>query len=294
MKITTVSEAISVVRDGGHVAVGGCLYSRTPMALLFELLRQGRRGLTLSRSLTCYEAEMFFAVDAADTIETSWVGFGGPWGMLRTVRQALQEGTKSFNEYSHLGIAMRFRGGAMGVPFLPMRSMLGSDLIEHADTKQISCPFTGEQLVAVPALQPDVGLIHAHRADDRGNVQIDGYEHMDADIARAAKHTIVTVEEIVDRSVIEAASDRTVIPHFVVDSLIEVPRGAFPHELYGMYDASFSHFDLYAERTNADGIEGVRAYIDEFVHGHEDFESFLGKFSSEEMARTRARVKELI
>lgn len=293
-KVTTAADAVATITDGDHIAIGGCLYSRTPMALLLEVLRQGAKDLTLSRSLMCYESELFFAAGQLRAIETSWVGFGGRWGMLPIVRGAIEQGALTYHEYSHLGIAMRYHAGAMGVPFLPMRSMLGADLLGRTEAIEAPCPFTGEPLVAVPANQPDVALIHAHRGDDRGNVQIDGYQHMDFDIARAAKRVIVTVEEIVGRDRIEREPDRTVIPHFVVDAIVEAPRGAAPHEMYGLYDADFEHFDDYASLTRESGMDGARTYLERFVHGTRDHDAFLASFPADRHDRSRARVEELL
>lgn len=293
-KVMTAHDAVaSLVADGHHIAVGGCLYSRTPMALMMEVLRQRRRELTLSRSLTCYEAEMFLADGAADTIETSWIGFGGRWGMARVMRERVEAGNATYREYSHLGIAMRYRAGAMGVPFLPMKSMLGSDLVAQTDVVEMTCPITDVPLIAVPAVQPDVALIHAHRGDQYGNVQIDGYRHMDFDISRAAKHVIVSVEEMVDHAEIIRHPDRTAIPHFAVDAIVVVPHGAWPHELYGSYDASFSHFDDYAERTARDGTKGVRDHTKKFVHDLPDHAAFVDTFSVSELDSAHANVKDL-
>lgn len=294
-KVQTASEAIGrLVGDGVHIAVGGCLYSRTPMALLMEVLRQRRTGLTLSRSLTCYEAELFLAVGAADTIETAWMGFGGRWGMASVMRERVEAGTATYTEYSHLGIAMRYRAGAMGVPFLPMRSMLGSDLVDRTDVVETDCPITGERLVAVPAVRPDVALVHAHRGDAYGNVQIDGYLHMDVDIARAASHVIVSVEEVIDHAEIVRHPDRTVIPHFAVDAVVPATHGAYPHELYGVHDANLDHFDAYAQRVRRDGTAGVAAYVDEMVHGVADHAAFLDTFSVSEVDRSHDVVKDLL
>lgn len=293
-RLSSAADAVAeLVSDGAHVAVGGCLYSRTPMALLFEVLRQGQMDLTLSRSLTCYEAELFIATGQASTIETSWMGFGGLWGMSRLLREGVETGTLTYREYSHLGIAMRYRAGAMGLPFLPMRSMLGSDLIERTDAVVMQCPITDEALVAVPAVQPDVALIHAHRGDLFGNVQIDGYRHMDFDIARAAKHVIVSVEEIVDHREIMRRPDLTAIPHFAVDAVVHAPHGAYPHELYGVYDPNFDHFDAYAERVREFGAQGVRGYVKEYVRELPDFAAFLDTFEVSAVDRSHASAKDL-
>ena len=177
----------SSIRDGDHVAIGGTLYSRTPMALVFALLRQRRRHLTVSRPLACYEIELFLATGALDRIVTSWVGIGLPWGLSPIFRHYVERGEVAYDEWSHLAMGLRYKAGAMGVPFLPSLTMLGSDLAARLDLQTVTCPYTGERLAAVPALNPDVALIHAHRADMFGNVQVDGYQHMDVDMARAAR-----------------------------------------------------------------------------------------------------------
>lgn len=293
-KTVDARTAVKLVSDGDHVAVGGCLYSRTPMALLFELLRQGQRELLLSRCLTCYEGELFLATGACRHILTSWMGFGAPWGTSRVLRDSVESGEAVFEEWSHLGIGMRYRAGAMGVPFLPMLSMLGSDLAEQTDVKEMDCPFTGQRLCLVPALFPDIALIHVHRADPYGNAQIDGYRHMDTDVARAARTVIVSAEEIVAPERLQREPDRTVIPHFAVDAVVEAPMGSFPHECYGLYDAAFAHFDAYAARVRTDGVDGARAYVDEYVKGTDSFSEFLDRFGLATGVDRRRSARELV
>ncbi len=194
-KLTTLEDAGLRVKDGDHVAVGGCLFSRTPMALVRELLRQRRRGLTLSRNLTCTEGEFLMAAGAVERIVTAWMSIGLPWGVSKILRHYVESGQVALEEWSHLALGLRFRAGAMGVPFLPALTMLGSDLMAVAGTKTVQDPYTGETLAAIPALFPDVALLHVHRADRFGNCQIDGYPHMDVDIARAATTVLVTTED---------------------------------------------------------------------------------------------------
>lgn len=293
-KRTTIAEAIGRIADGDHVALGGCLYSRTPMALVLELLRQGRAGLTLSRCLTCYEGDLLLAAGASRRIMTSWMGIGARWGSSRVMRELVERGQAVFEEWSHLGIGLRYKAGAMGVPFLPMRSMLGSDLVDRTEAQSMTCPYTGELLCLVPAVNPDVALLHVHRADPYGNVQVDGYTHMDADVALAARTVIVSAEEIVASERIAATADRTLIPHFAVDAVVEVPFGAFPHECYGRYDADFDHFDRYAALVRAGGADGARAYLEEYVTGTDGFEGFLDRFSATALVRGQRAARELV
>jgi glutaconate CoA-transferase, subunit A len=293
-KRVSAAEAVRLVEDGHHVAVGGTNYSRTPMALLFELLRQGRRDLTLSRPLSCYEAELFLATGMATTLVTSWAGIGHNWGLARIVRHHVERGLARFEEWSHLGLGLRYKAGAMGVPFLPTVTMLGSDLARHTGGTEITCPFTGQKLLAVPSLNPDVALIHVHRADPYGNAQIDGYPLMDADMARAARRVVLSAEEIVDPDAVRRSPRATLIPHFAVDAVVEAPYGAYPHECYGRYEADADHFADYVRAVGEGGVDGVRAYVDEHITRHPDFASFLATVGPERLREQEQRARELL
>ena len=149
-----LAQAAALVKDGDHVAIGGCLYSRTPMAVLREILRHRRSHLTLSRNLMCYEGELFLAAGATRDIITSWIGIGLPWGLSRVVREFVEGGRARLEEWSHLAMGLRYRAGAMGIPFLPTLSMLGSDLQKVTTAQTMICPFTGARLCLIPALFP--------------------------------------------------------------------------------------------------------------------------------------------
>ncbi len=227
-KLGSLEDAVARVKDGDHLAIGGCLYSRTPLALVWALLRRRPKDLTFSRNLMCYEGEWGMVSGAVRKVVTSWMGIGLPWGLSRIQREFVEAGRVEFEEWSHLGLGLRYRAAAMGVPFLPSLTMLGSDLMGVGGSKTIECPYTGRTLHAVPALFPDVALIHVQRADRLGNCQIDGYPHMDADIARAAATVLVTAEEIVSEDEIRLHPDRTVLPGFLVDALAHVPVRLLP------------------------------------------------------------------
>ena len=167
-------------------------------------------------------------------------------GLAPVFRHYVERGEARYDEWSHLAMGLRYKAGAMGVPFLPSLTMLGSDLAGTLGLQTVDCPYTGEQLAALPALNPDVALIHAHRADMFGNVQVDGYRHMDADMAKAARTVIVSAERIVSPEEIAASPDQTMLPHFAVDAVVAAPYGSYPHECYGRYGPDFEHFTAYA------------------------------------------------
>lgn len=288
------ADAAALVRNGDHLAIGGCLFSRTPMVTLREILRRGPTELTLSRNLMCYEGELFMVAGHATRIMTSWMGIGLPWGLSPILRAYVESGRVEYTEMSHLAVGLSYRAAAMGLPFLPTLTMLGSDLMETSGARTMECPFSGETLALVPALFPDVAVVHVHRADMLGNGQIDGYPHMDADIAAAATTVILSAEEIVPTDEIRRTADATVIPYFCVDAVVEAPFGSYPSECYGRYDADITHIDAYARRVKAECDAGVRAYMEEYVYSPDTFEQYLDRIGREQLAKSRRKAAELV
>jgi glutaconate CoA-transferase subunit A len=187
------------------------------------------------------------------------------------------EGRKArFDEWSHMAMGLRFRAGAMGLPFLPMRSMLGSDVLrERPEPREMACPFTGEKLLLVPALNPDVAIIHVQRCDAYGNAQIDGLQFMDIDLALAANRVILTTERIVSNDQIRRAPDQTKIPFFAVEAVVEVPFGCAPHECGGVYEPLFRHMDYYTSLVNADPVSGMGEYLERYIYGPKSWIDYL-------------------
>jgi glutaconate CoA-transferase subunit A len=242
----------------------------------------------------CYEAELFLVRGAARKLVSSWVGIGLPWGIPRVFRAYVEEGRAEYEEWSHLSLGLRYQAAAMGVPFLPTKSLLGSDLLALVGAKEMDDPFTGERVCLVPALAPDVAVIHVQRADAAGNAQIDGAPYMDRELAGAAKRVVLTTEEIVPTEDIVATADRTVIPHFLVDAVVEVPFGSFPHECYGRYEASFEHFDHYQRLVDEGGAGGVWEYLRRYVDEPGSFTGFLERVGPETLREQERRAKELV
>jgi glutaconate CoA-transferase, subunit A len=292
-KLVSLDDAVALVKDGDHLALGGCLFSRTPLALVWALLRRRPRGLTLSRNLICYEAEWGMVAGAVNKVVTSWMGIGLPWGLSRIQREFVESGRVAFEEWSHLGLGLRYRAAAMGVPFLPSLTMLGSDLMEVGGSKTVECPYTGRTLHAVPALFPDVALLHVQKADPLGNCQIDGYPHMDGDIARAASTVLVTAERIVSEDEIRLHPDRTIIPGFLVDALAHAPYGSYPHECYGVYDAEPEHFTVYVNGIRERGAAAVADYLERYVHAPRSHADYLALFGEARLSDAAARARML-
>jgi glutaconate CoA-transferase subunit A len=283
-KVVSLNEAASFVRDGDIVGIGGSTMSRTPMGLIWALIRAGRKNLCCCRGITSSDGDLLCASGASDHIITSWFSQGILWGVSKVMRHHVESGRLHFEEWSHMAMGMRFRAGATGVPFLPIRSMLGSDVRkQRPEALEMKCPFTAETLLLVPALNPNVALIHVQRCDAYGNAQIDGLQFLDLDLAMAADKVILSTERIVSNEQIRRAPDQTKIPFFAVDAVVELPFGCAPHECYGVYEPMLHHFEYYVDLVNRDPVEGSQRYLERYVHTPKSWNEFLGLIGVEQL-----------
>ena len=283
-KVVSLEEAASFVHDGDSVGIGGSTMSRTPMGLIWAIIRAKRKKLSCSRCIVSSDGDLLYGSGVSDHIITSWFSQGILWGVSKVLRHHVESGKARFDEWSHLAMGMRFRAGAMGVPFMPIRSMLGSDVLkQRPEAKEMTCPFTGEKLLLVPALNPDVALIHVQRCDRYGNAQMDGLQFMDIDLAMAANRVILTTERIVSNDQIRRSPDQTKIPFFAVDAVVELPFGCAPHECYGVYEPMMKHMEYYVELVNKDPIKGMQEYLDRYVYGPNSWNDFLNLIGIDEV-----------
>jgi glutaconate CoA-transferase subunit A len=253
--IVPLSTAIAeLVHDGDTVALEGFTHL-IPMAAGQEVVRQGRRNLTLVRMTPDIVYDQLIGAGCARKLVFSWGGNPGV-GSLHRFRDAIQNAWPEpleIDEHSHAGLANRYVAAASGLPFAVMRGYRGTDLPEHTATiAPITCPFTGEQLTAVPALELDVAIVHAQRADREGNVQMWGLTGVQKEAVLAAKRSLVTVEEIVDE--LDPRSNAVVLPNWVVTYVAEVPNGAHPsyaHDYYERDNAYYREWDAISKDRNA-------------------------------------------
>jgi glutaconate CoA-transferase, subunit A len=232
-EITTLHEAIqAIIHDGDTVALEGFTHL-IPFAAGHEIVRQGRRDLTLVRLTPDLIYDQLIGMGCARKLVFSWGGNPGV-GSLHRFRDAVEHGWPQpleLEEHSHAGMANRYAAGAAGLPFAVLRGYLGTDLSKVTTVKPITCPFTGEQLSALPALKPDVTVIHAQQADRQGNVRMRGLVGIQKEAALAAKRVIVTVEEVVDR--FENGLNGVILPSWVVTAVAHVPGGSHPSYTHG-------------------------------------------------------------
>ncbi len=294
-KVMTLQQAAALVNDGDNVGIGGSTLSRTPMAMIWQLIRERKKHLKAYRSIVSSEGDWLFASGICDQITTSWFSQGIVWGVSKVMRHYVESKQARFDEWSHMAMGMRFRAGAMGVPFLPMRSMLGSDVQKlRPETRTMTCPFTEEKLLLVPALNPDVALIHVQRCDAYGNAQMDGLQFMDIDLAMAANRVILTTERIVSNEQIRRSPDQTKIPFFAVDAVVEVPYGCAPHECSNVYEPLFSHMDYYTSLVNKDPVGAMQEYIDRYILEPKSWNEYLGKLGLDQLLDAARRGRSML
>jgi glutaconate CoA-transferase subunit A len=234
--VAGLREAVeSLVRDGDVVALEGFTHL-IPHAAGHEIVRQERRDLTLVRMTPDVIYDQLIGMGCARKLVFSWGGNPGV-GSLHRLRDAVEHGWPrplELEEHSHAGMAAAYAAGASSLPFGLLRGYVDGDLPAHTRVAYVDCPFTGERLAAVPAHRPDVGVIHAQRADRKGNVQLWGILGVQKETVLASRRSIVTVEEIVDD--LDPRPGAIVLPHWVVDAVCEAPRGAHPSYAHGYYD----------------------------------------------------------
>jgi len=277
-KRMTEYEAISKYLKDGHY-IGIELYGtvRAPMSLTREVIRQGYKNLNCAGQ-GVYESDLLAAANVVKKIDWTYIGFE-VYGLSNSVRRSVERGfVEKVVEWSNAALAWRFKAAAMGIPFIPTRVMLGTDTYKYSAAKTVECPYTGEKICLLPALILDVGFIHVHRADKYGNCQIDGISGFAAEMARASKRLIISTEKIVDTDVIRSQPDRTIIPYYLVDAVIEAPFGSHPGEMTGLYERDENHIKNYANDSKDELL--VKEYLNKWIFdtkNHKDYLELIGK-----------------
>lgn len=246
-KLRSIEEAAELVEDGSTLAIGGLSMNATPMAFVRELVRRQVRDLTLVAIVNGMAVDWLVAGGCVRRIVAGLVSFEG-FGLAPHVRAAVQRGDVVFEEYSELLLIARLQAAAHRLPFVVTKAGLGTDVLAlHPDTtREETDPVTGERYVACTPLPVDVGVVHAHAADRRGNVRVDPkLVWMDSEVVRAARTTVVTVERVVAEGTFRAAPERTTYPRFLVDAVAEVPWGAYPTSCYPAYTHDAAFFGAY-------------------------------------------------
>jgi len=281
-KLVDLDRAVGSVADGALVALGGGLSARLPMALVRELIRQGRRGLHVVGSAHGIDVDLLIATGAIAVCEESYVGFEQDLGLAPAYRRAAETGAIEVRESCCATILAQLRAAEFGVPFLPVRGVKGSDIRRlHPEYRELVCPFTGETLVVVPPLRPDVALIHAPLGDRRGNLHLEQPYVLDEHFAAASREVIATVERI--GSAQEVAAAGVTIPAHLVSAVAEVPYGAHPTSCYPAYAYDRAHLAEYVRAATAGGA-ALGDYLDRYVTGEPTEEAYRKLVGAERLA----------
>jgi glutaconate CoA-transferase subunit A len=275
------------VRDGDVVVIEGFTHLIS-FAAGHEIIRQKRRDLTLCRLTPDLIYDQMIAAGCARKLVFSWAGNPGV-GSLHAFRRAVEGQRLEIEEYSHFGMVARFSAGAARLPFWTLRDYAGTDLPRvNPRIKSVTCPYTGEALATVPALNPDVTIVHAQRADAQGNTQIWGLLGVQKEAAFASQRVIVVVEELVNESVIRSDPNRTLIPAAIVNAVVVEPWGAHPSYAQGYYDRDN---DFYVEwETISKEPAALQQYLDEFVYGVRDRSEYLARQRGLERLKAREQL----
>ncbi len=279
-KVTSVKDAVNrLVDDGAYLAIGGFGCDRLPTAVVHEIVRQKKQNLALAGHTATHDFQILCAGNQTGRgqtikhVDIAYVVGLEARGLSPHARRVMESGELTFTEWSNYALALRFKAAAMGLPYLPCRSMLGTDTFLKSSAKTVTCPFTGALLTAVPALYPDVAAIHVHEADRYGNCRVRGTSVADFDLACAAQRLIITCERLIPSDTIRSDPTLTAIPFYCVDAVCEVPFGSYPGNMPYEYFSDEAHFRQWfaAERD----VTTYEAFIEKYIYGVQDFHEYI-------------------
>lgn len=303
-KIMNLETAVSrFVTNGSQLAIGGFTVTRNPMAAIYEIIRQKIRDLHLVCHSNGQGLDILIGAGCVKRVEIAYGGNGRYAPTCICFRRAVERGDIEFEDYSNYQMSLRFLAGALGLPFMSTKSGLGSDILRLEGfspiTRQepgvarkkysiLQNPFSEkrDEIVLVPALTPDVSLLHVQYAGESGTIRIKGLTFVDVEQAKAAEHVIVTCEKIVPESFLRSDPDQNTLPSFFVDAIVEVPFGAHPTGCFGFYDYDPKHLSLYRRLARED--RSFEKYLEEWVYGVKTHSGYLAKVGEEMLLAIKA------
>jgi glutaconate CoA-transferase subunit A len=277
-KVASISDAVASIPEGSHVALSGFAIARCAMAFAHEVIRQGIRKLTISQCVAAMEADLLVGGGAVERIIYGG-GSRGRFGQHHCVNRGIETGTLIAEEYSSLSMTFRNLAGSLGLPFIPIRSIRGSDIFERlqevapSEVDSVEDPFTGENWLVLKPLTPDVAVVQVQVADEEGNAIIFGARWDNEEQVRASKRAIVITERLATTDEIRRSPELTRIPGFKVSHVVHLPFAAHPSSVYRVYDHDEDHIMQYAEASKT--TEGLQKYLDYYVYGVNDHWGYL-------------------
>lgn len=283
-KVAGLADVVRSIPDGAHIALGGFATSRNPIAFVHELIRQQKKDLTLSQCVMGMDTDLLVG---AGLVRCLIVGGGSldRFGLVQCVNRAREAGTVRSIDSTSLSVCFGYLAGALGISFIPIKSMLASEMLRRLERdapeylRRGTCPFTGEEYVFLRALTPDVSVVHVQVADRDGNCRIHGPRWENEEQAKAARRVVVIAEELVSTDEIRREPERTVIPGHRVDAVVHQPFGAHPTAVFGCYDYDAEHLRLYVDQTKT--AASTEAYLHTYVGGTRDHRAYLEKVGGE-------------
>lgn len=282
-KVMSIKDAVEkFVFDGAIVGMGGQNVARCAVNLAHEIIKQCKKNLTVTGCNLSIHMDLLVGAGLVKKCEFGLGGLGR-FGATFQFKRAIEEGRMEAEDFDHLVMVSRFLAGEMGIPFIPVRGLIGSDILNYqAPSTKKKCEIVnnpwnrGEKITLVQAMQPDVTIVHVQKADEIGNVMIQGIASHEPELIRASKATIVSCEEIVSTEFFRTNSDYTTVSYHYIDAVVEQPFGAYPTSTYGYYSFDADHISHYQQCARAGG-EDYKKYMNEYIHGCETFDDFLEK-----------------
>lgn len=279
-KNSSLANAVATIPDGSHIALPGFAITRCAMAFAHEIIRQGKKHLTISQCVGAMDADILVGAGAVDR----FIYGGGSldrFGRLNCVNRGIENGSLIAEEYSSLSVTFRYLAGALGIPFIPIRSLQGSDLLKQiqkkngTDVANIKDPFSGEKWLVLKPLIPDVAIALVQASDEEGNAWIKGPRWDNIEQVKASQRTIVITEKVISTEIIRQNPEQTMIPGLLVSHIVELPFAAHPTSMYGVYDYDADQIKHYVEASQTP--QSFQSYVDEYIHSIKDHQEYLEK-----------------
>ncbi len=275
-KVMTVKDAVEkYAHDGDYLCVGGFGANRIPTAACHELLRQGRKNMGFAGHTSTHDFQILCAGEVFNRLDIAYIIGLEARGLSPNARRYMESGKVEITEWTNYSLSVRLKAAAAGVSFYPARNMMGTDTFKMSGAKMIECPYTGTAYVALPALYPDIAIIHVHEADIYGNCRVRGITISDFDLARASKRVIVTCERIIPNEEIRREPSLTVIPYWCVDAICEVPYGSYPGNMLGEYFSDEAHLKEWLQVEQ--DAEAFKQFLDKNIYSCKDHFEYIDR-----------------
>jgi glutaconate CoA-transferase subunit A len=261
-KIISCSKAIETIKDGSWIAIGGNVLHRAPMGLVRELVRQRKTSLKVVKTAGAHDVDVLVRGGCVESVDAGFISYETEYGLATYYRKAVENGSVQANEHACYTVISALNAGKIGVPFMPVRGLQISDLIEaNPYFDKVTDPFSGEEITVVKAIRPDVAIIHVNACDEEGNAIIEGPMFDDILMSRAAKRVILSAEKIISNAQIRLNQEKVSIPGFLVEAVVLMPKASAPGSLPGHYEVQDKVLREFLEKKDATSFE---AYLDKY------------------------------